>query len=101
MQEIAQEVFAYLKDSPLVSLAIAFVAGMAADKTVAYERRSSIFFFLSIGLLALFPGEFVIFYFRLVDYLEKISEFRVFFDFIAGYVGSFVIAAITHFVRPT
>jgi len=46
-------------------------------------------------------GEFVIFCFRLVDYLEKISEFRVFFDFIAGYVGSFVIAAITHFVRPT
>jgi hypothetical protein len=74
---------------------------MAADKTVAYERRSSIFFFLSIGLLALFPGEFVIFYFRLVDYLEKISELRVFFDFVASYVDSFVVAAMTHFVRPT
>jgi uncharacterized membrane protein YeaQ/YmgE (transglycosylase-associated protein family) len=101
LQDIAREVFAYLKDSPLVSLVIAFVAGIAADKTVAYERRSGVIFFMIIGLLGLFLGEFVIFYFRLDEHLENISEFRIFFDVIAAYVGSFVIAAIIHFVKPT
>jgi uncharacterized membrane protein YeaQ/YmgE (transglycosylase-associated protein family) len=101
LQEIVQEIFAYLKDSPFVSLVIAFVAGMAADKTVAHERRSSAVFFLIVGLFGLFLGEFVIFYFRLVEYLETISEFRIFFDFIAAYIGSFIIAAIIHFVKPT
>jgi hypothetical protein len=33
--------------------------------------------------------------------LETISQVRLLFDFIAAYIGSFVVAAIIHFIRPT
>ncbi len=101
MQETAQEVFAYLQGSVLVSLALAFVAGLAAVKTVAYEQRASVVLFLIVGVLGLILGEFMIFWLKLDEYLEKIAELRIVFDFVAAYVGSFVIAAIIHFIKPT
>ena len=101
MLESAQEVFAYLEGSVLISLILAFVAGFAADKTVAHERRSGVLFFLVIGILGLFLGEFVLIYARLDEYLENISEFRLLVDFIVAYLGSFFIGAIIHFVKPT
>ena len=101
MQETAHEVFTYLQGSTVVSLTLAFVAGFAAAKTVAHDRRSGILFFLIIGLLGLFVGEFMLVYSRLDEYLESLSELRILFDFIAAYVGSFLIAAIIHFVKPT
>ena len=101
MLESAQEVFAYLQGSVIVSLILAFVAGFAADKTVAYERRSGVLFFLIIGILGLFLGEFMLVYFRLDKYLEGIAEFRILFDLIAAYLGSFFVAAIIHFIKPT
>ena len=57
--------------------------------------------FLLIGVIGLFLGEFVLIYFGLDEYLETISQFRLLFDFIAAYIGSFVVAAIIHFIRPT
>jgi uncharacterized membrane protein YeaQ/YmgE (transglycosylase-associated protein family) len=99
--ETAQEVFTYLQGSVLVSLTLAFVAGFAAGKTVAYERRSGVLFFLIIGTLGLFLGEFMLVYARLDEYLENIPEFRILFDFIVAYLGAFFIAAIIHFVKPT
>jgi len=54
-----------------------------------------------VGLVGLFLGEFMLVYFALNDYLENISQFRIFFDFIAAYVGSFFVAAIIHFIKPT
>ena len=101
MLESAQEVFVYLQGGIIVSLTLAFVAGFAADKTVSYERRSGVLFFLTIGILGLFLGEFVLVYSRLDKYLEGIAEFRVLFDLIASYLGSFFIAAIIHFIKPT
>jgi uncharacterized membrane protein YeaQ/YmgE (transglycosylase-associated protein family) len=100
LQEIAQQVVAYLRGSPLVSLILAFFAGMAASKTVAYDRRTSVVFFLIVGLLGLFLGEFVIFY-CLDEYLVNIANLRIVFDLIAAYIGSFVLAAIIHFIKPT
>ena len=101
MEDSLQEVFTYLQGGVVLSLTIAFVAGFAADKTVAYERRSGALFFLIIGLLGLFLGEFVLIYSRLDEYLENIAEFRIFFDLIAAYIGAFFVAAVIHFVKPT
>jgi uncharacterized membrane protein YeaQ/YmgE (transglycosylase-associated protein family) len=101
LQESAQEVIAYLQESVFLFLAIAFVAGLAADKTVAYERRSSVLFFLIIGIVGLFLGEFVLFYANLDEYLAGIIDFRIVIDFIVAYLGAFFIAAIIHFVKPT
>jgi uncharacterized membrane protein YeaQ/YmgE (transglycosylase-associated protein family) len=99
--EAAQQTIVYLQGSLLVSLTIAFVAGFAADKVVAYERRSGVIFFLTVGLLGLFLGEFMLFSFKLDEYIELIAEFRLFFDLIAAFVGSFLVAAIIHFIKPT
>jgi len=100
LQEIAQEVLAYLQSNPVLNIGIALVAGFAGSKTVAYEARANFITFLAVGLLGLFLGQFVIVYFAFKEYLDKLPEFRLLFDFIAAYVGSFFVAAIIHFVRP-
>lgn len=101
MQEIAGEVFTHLQENGLLSLGIAFLAGIAADKSVSHERRSGFIFFVLVGVIGLFLGQFMLLFFGLKDYLESVSEFRILFDFIAAYVGSFIVAAIIHFIKPT
>jgi len=98
--ESAQEVFAYLQGSIIASLSLAFVAGFAANKTVAHERRSGVLFFLVIGLLGLFLGEFMLIYSKIVEYLESLAQLRILVDLIVAYLGSFLITAIIHFVKP-
>lgn len=101
MGETLQKVAIYLQPNPILSVGIAFVAGFAAVKTVAYDRRSSYWFFLVVGVIGLFLGELMLFYYHLDEYLEEISALRIVFDFIAAYVGSFIVAAIIHFIKPT
>jgi uncharacterized membrane protein YeaQ/YmgE (transglycosylase-associated protein family) len=100
MRETAQVVFHYLLGNPVVYLGVAFIAGLAGRKTVAYEGRAGFFLYLLIGLFGLFLSQFVILFFGLQEYLQKLPEFRIFFDFIAAYVGSFIVAAIIHFIKP-
>jgi uncharacterized membrane protein YeaQ/YmgE (transglycosylase-associated protein family) len=100
MRPIAQAVFHYLLGNPVLSLGVAFVAGLAASKTVAYEGKAGFFLYLLVGVFGLFLSQFVILFFRLQEYLETLPEFRLLFDFIAAYVGSFVVAAIIHFIKP-
>ncbi len=83
-----------------MSLGVAFVAGLAASKTVAYEGKAGFFLYLLVGVFGLFLSQFVILFFGLQEYLETLPEFRLLFDFIAAYVGSFVVAAIIHFIKP-
>ena len=100
MQETAQVVFHYLLGNPVVYLGVAFIAGLAGSKTVAYEGRAGFFLYLLIGVFGLFLSQFVILFFGLQEYLEKLPEFRVLFDFLAAYVGSFIVAAIIHLIKP-
>ncbi len=100
MQEIAQQVIDYLKANPALSLGIAFICGIAAVKSVAHERRTGPLVYLIVGLTGFFLGQFVIFYFRFQEYLQEISAFRILFDLIAAYIGSFIIATIIHFIKP-
>ena len=101
MGEVLSKVASYLQPNPLVSLGLAFVAGFAAVKTVAYDRRVGVISFVLVGIFGLIFGEFVLFYYRLDEYLESISQFRIVFDFIAAYIGSFIVAAVIHFIKPT
>jgi uncharacterized membrane protein YeaQ/YmgE (transglycosylase-associated protein family) len=100
MRETAEVVFHYLLGNPVVYLGVAFIAGLAGNKTVAYEGRTGFFLYLLIGVFGLFLSQFVILFFGLQEYLEKLPEFRVLFDFLAAYVGSFIVAAIIHFIKP-
>jgi len=70
-------------------------------KTVASDQRAGFILFALVGVVGLLLGEFVLLYYGLDGYLEPISEFRIFFDFIAAYIGSFIVAAIIHFIKPT
>jgi uncharacterized membrane protein YeaQ/YmgE (transglycosylase-associated protein family) len=99
--ETLEKVAAYLQPNPVLSLGVAFVAGFAAMKTVAYDQRAGFILFSLVGVIGLILGEFVLLYYGLDGYLEPISEFRILFDFIAAYIGSFLVAAIIHFVKPT
>ncbi|HWP23519.1 MAG TPA: hypothetical protein VNM15_04965 [Candidatus Binatia bacterium] len=101
MQEAAQQALAYLQPNPFLSLAIAFVAGFAANKTVSSERRLGLIPFLIVGAIGLFLGEFVLFYFKLDDYLEALAALRLLIDFFAAFIGSFVVFSIIHFIKPT
>lgn len=83
-----------------MTLAVAFVAGWAASKTVASEWRSGVIVWLFVGVAGLFLSQFILLFSGLQDYIEGISEFRILFDLIAAYVASFFIAALIHFVRP-
>ena len=100
MRETAQVVFHYLLGNPVIYLGVAFIAGLAANKTVAHDGRAGFFLYLLIGVFGLFLSQFVILFFGLQGYLEKLPEFRVLFDFLAAYVGSFIVAAIIHFIKP-
>jgi uncharacterized membrane protein YeaQ/YmgE (transglycosylase-associated protein family) len=99
--ETLEKVAAYLQPNPVLSLGVAFVAGFAAMKTVAYDQRAGFILFSLVGVVGLILGEFVLLYYGLDGYLEPISEFRILFDFIAAYIGSFLVAAIIHFIKPT
>ena len=100
MQEIAREVFAYLQANAVLYAGMAFVAGFLAHKTVARDAGSAFILSAIIGALGLFLGQFMLLYFGLKEYLEKISEFRLFLDFFAAYIGSFIVATLIHFVKP-
>ncbi len=101
MGEAFEKVVGYLQPNPVLSMGIAFVAGFAALKTVTREQRAGVVLFIIVGVIGLFLGEFVIAYYELDEYLETIAQFRLLFDFIAAYIGAFVIAAIIHFIKPT
>ena len=74
---------------------------LLAMKIVAYDQRAGFILFTLVGVVGLFLGDFVLLYYGLDEYLEPISEFRILFDLIAAYIGSFLVAAIIHFIKPT
>jgi uncharacterized membrane protein YeaQ/YmgE (transglycosylase-associated protein family) len=100
MQETARMVLHYFLSSAILCLVIAFIAGFAASKTVAYEGKAGFVLYLLVGVFGLFLGEFVLFFYGLLEYLKNVSEFRLLFDLIVAYVGSFVVAAVVHFIKP-
>jgi len=100
LQEVAWTVLAYLQDNAVLSIGIAFIAGFAAYKSVSQDAKSGIILVLIVGTLGLFLGEFLLLYTGLMQYLEKLPELRLLFDFIAAYVGSFIVATIIHFAKP-
>ena len=100
MKETAQEAFQYLRQTPLMSLAIALVAGFLASKTVAQTKKGAFVSYLVVGLVGSFLGQFAIFYFGLNEMLDEIAQMRLLFDLLAAYIGSFVLASIINFFKP-
>jgi uncharacterized membrane protein YeaQ/YmgE (transglycosylase-associated protein family) len=101
VKETAQEVLGYFRENLLATVVIALIAGFSASKTVAYGKKGNFALYLIIGLLGSFLGQYAILYFGLKEILDEISGLRLVFDLIAAYLGSFVLASLVHFVKPT
>ena len=101
MAETLQQVVAYIKANLVASLVVAFVAGFLATRFVAAERRPGVIGFTLIGSIGFFLAHFVIHYYQLGEYLDSLHGLRIFIDLTAAFIGSFVIAGIVHFIKPT
>ena len=101
MPETLQQVVAYIKANLAASLVIAFIAGFLATRFVAAERRPGVIGFTIIGSIGFFLAHFVINYYQLSEYLDSLQGLRIFIDLTAAFIGSFVIAGIVHFIKPT
>jgi len=101
MQEILLETLIYGIDNPLLTLLIAFLSGFLASRIVAADRRPGILGFTIIGLISFFLSRFVLSYLQLNETLDSLHELRIFIDLLAAFVGSFVIAGIIHFIKPS
>lgn len=100
MREIALAVLDYVKENLLVSLVIAVIAGFAGMKTVSFAKKINPALFFIVGALGVFLGQFAILYFGLKGIIDEVSEFRLFFDLLAAYIGSFVVASLINLFSP-
>ena len=100
MKEIALAVLDYLQQNLLVSLVIAVIAGFAGMKSVSFAKKTNPALFFIVGALGVFLGQFAILYFGLKAILDEIPEFRLLFDLLAAYIGSFIIASLVNMFSP-
>src|SRR3972149_8571810 len=96
MKEAAQEALKYLQDSLLVSIVSAALAGFAGMKSVSLAKKTNPAVFFIVGALGLFLGQFAILYFGLKGIIDEVSAFRLFFDLLAAYIGSFIVASLVN-----
>ena len=100
MKQTAEEVLKYFQENLLATLAIAFVAGFAAIQSVAPGKSGNFFLYFTVGLLGSFLGHLGMLYFGIDEILRETSNFRILFDFIAAYIGSFAVASVIHMIKP-
>ena len=100
MKETAQVVLQYFQENLLATLLIAVVAGFAAVKSVAVLKKGNPALYFIVGLLGAFLGQFAILYFGLNEIIDQIPSFRLFFDLLAAYLASFVLASLINFLKP-
>lgn len=101
MWELVVERLIYFIDNPVLTLGISFVAGFFAARLACPNRRIGWFGSLIIGLLGFFLGDFVLSSFSLNDFFDRLGGLRVIIDFLAAFFGSFVIAGVIHFIKPS
>jgi uncharacterized membrane protein YeaQ/YmgE (transglycosylase-associated protein family) len=101
MKEVAEAVINYFQENLLATIVIAPIAGFLAMKTVAHDAKGGILLYFVVGLLGSFVGQYVLVYFGLKEFLlEHVANLSLFFDILASYFGSFVLATLVHFVKP-
>ncbi len=101
MEQIAREAFSYIQTNMVANAVIAVITGFAACKSVASEWKDIGLLFIFVGLVGFFLGQFMILFLGLKEFLDQLPQFTWLFDIIIGFVGSFVIATIVNFFKPT
>ncbi len=100
MIEVAQQVIVYFQENIIATLAISFIAGYAASKSVTMGKQGTLIIFFILGLFGTFLGQFAILYSGVNTVLDHVPEFRYFFDLFAAYIGSFILASLVRLVKP-
>ena len=101
MRELLLDRLVYVIDHPILTLVISFIAGFLATRIAAPNRRFGWFGSFIVGLMGFFLSYFVLSYPQLSEYLDSLHELRIVIDLLAAFVGSFVIAGIIHFIKPS
>ncbi len=76
------------------------IAGFAGMKTVSFAKKTNPALFFIVGALGVFLGQFAILYFGLKGIIDEVSAFRLFFDLLAAYIGSFIVASLVNIFSP-
>ncbi len=97
---MAQDVLIYFQENLLVTIVFGLLAGFLASKTVVFGKRNHLAFFLALGLIGSFIGQFAMLYFNVEYVIGHIPQFRLFFDLLAAYIGAFILASLIHFIKP-
>lgn len=100
MIETAEKVAQYFQDNLLATIFIGFLAGFFAVHSVMPGKKGGLFLYIIVGALGAFLGQFALFYFDLMKYIEELKSFRLLFDLLAAYIGAFVFASVIHFLKP-
>jgi uncharacterized membrane protein YeaQ/YmgE (transglycosylase-associated protein family) len=101
MKEIVIEVLIFVIENPLYTIVMAFLPGFLATRFVAVERRPGTIGFSIIGLIGFFLGRFALTHFELNETLDSLRGLRFVIDLFASFAGSFTIAGLIHFIKPS
>ena len=101
MEESAREAILYIQANPVSSVIIAVITGFAACKSVAADWKGISILFVIVGFVGFFLGQFMILSLGLKEFLDQLPQFVWLFDLIAGFIGSFIVATVINFFKPT
>jgi uncharacterized membrane protein YeaQ/YmgE (transglycosylase-associated protein family) len=101
MQDNFLAVLIFVIDNPLYTIVMACLAGFLATRFVAAERRPGTIGFSIIGLIGFFLGRFALTHFELNETLDSLHQLRFVIDLVASFAGSFAIASLIHFIKPS
>ena len=101
MEQTAREALLYMQANPVTSVLVALLTGFAACRSVACDWKGVSLLFIFVGFFGFFLGQFMILLLGLKEVLDQIPQFTFLFDLIIGFIGSFVVATVVNFIKPT
>jgi uncharacterized membrane protein YeaQ/YmgE (transglycosylase-associated protein family) len=101
VEEIAREAASYIQAHLASSVLVAVLTGFAACKSVTSDWKYFNIVFILVGFLGFFLGQLMILSLGLKEFLNLLPEFTWLFDIIIGFVGSFIVATVLNFFKPT
>jgi uncharacterized membrane protein YeaQ/YmgE (transglycosylase-associated protein family) len=101
VEDVAVAALSYMRANLAATAVIAVVTGFAACKSVASDWKGIGLLFVVIGIVGFFLGQTVILFLGLKDFLDLLPQFTWAFDAITAFVGSFIVATIVNFFKPT
>jgi uncharacterized membrane protein YeaQ/YmgE (transglycosylase-associated protein family) len=101
VEQVLSEAFSYIHANLALNSFIAVATGFAACKSVASDWKDIGFLFIVVGFAGFFLGQSMVLFLGLKEILDQLPQFSWLFDVLIGFVGSFIVATIVNFFKPT